>query len=624
MAAKHRISITLFLLLILGNVCLFSQNGVNIEILPGFSGSFNAGYWIPLTVQLESDIPPFDGILEVSLPVGSIHRADRGSYTISRKISLEPWRGRRLLLTLPLPRREELTVRIIRDDEVIAEEDFTLSPFGYRGKTLLLLSRRPDLGIQGGRGWLSLSVHPEALPVSPAGYSSVAAVIFHDAPLNEISPLQVDALIAWVRGGGLLVVTGGIVDPGLLPVRLSETFPYLLHGRADSAEPPGLAGSGRLQLPASPSYPLWLGVLRDDASRLPLSVSGEAGVFPLEAVRSEGLGRVAGCLIDPAASPYLRWKGLGDYWELLLSAQPAGGREFPVTDPLPNLHLQLSRRIPASSGSLLQEGGWFLAPLLLLLVPAFLKRRLRGWLIVSIILPLAAAFFMVSFLPEEKPVYREISLLKGNFRGEGGDLWIKGGITSREGGVFHLPLGSEPFIVLPNGNESLTVFENPREVYLDRGRWETREFFLASSAALPVKTEVVRNGTMVEGFLRWNPGDDYRNAILLGGELTAKEVVLLPEAGGLSFRAVLSREASALEMEADYIKESGRNFSPAQRGYLDYLVSGGLLPREDGADFYFLLFSNRTGTILDPVETENIGLKAVLLEFEFEEIPYED
>jgi hypothetical protein len=54
---------------------------------------------------------------------------------------------------------------------------------------------------------------------------------------------------------------------------------------------------------------------------------------------------------------------------------------------------------------------------------------------------------------------------------------------------------------------------------------------------------------------------------------------------------------------------------------VEYLISEGLLPRENGADFYFLLFDEQKDTFLNPGGTENIGLKAVLLEFDLEEIP---
>jgi len=624
MAAKHRICVTLFLLLLLGNSRLCAQDEVKFEILPGFSGSFNAGYWIPLTLLVETEVPPFDGILEASLPLGGIHRADRGSYTISRRVSLEPGTSRRIIFSIPLQRREELTVRLLRDNQVIAGAEFTLNPYGYSGKTLLLLSRRPDIGIQTGPSWLSLSAHPETLPVTPAGYSSVSAVILHDAPLNEISPLQIEALADWVRGGGLLIVTGGITRPDLLPAELTDLFPYFLHGRGSSSEPPALAGSESRPLPDVPGYPLWLGELKNDARPLFEADSGESGTFPMEAVRSEGRGRVAACLIDPASAPYRKWEGLGDYWAILLSAQPEARMEYPLSDPLPDLHSQLGSRMSDSARLIPAEGGWFLAPLLLLFVPAFLKRRLRGWLILSVLLPLAVSISIATLLPAEKPVYREISLIKGSFAGSSGDLWLKGGITSRSGGDISLSLGNKSFLVLPNGNESLRLSENPREVVLSRERWESREFFLGSPAAIPVETEVSRNTAEVSGYLRWQPGGNYRNAILLGGELAAEQVLLLSEPGGLSFRASLSRDSSSLEKEAEYIKESVKGFTPAQRGYLDYLISGGHLPREKGADFYFLLFNDSGGTILNPKETENIGLSAVLLEFDLEEIPYED
>ena len=66
---------------------------------------------------------------------------------------------------------------------------------------------------------------PEDLPSDPLALSSVNALIVRDTfPLHALSPEQIRAIAAYVKGGGHLIVTGGS-SPPLLPLEWQTWLP---------------------------------------------------------------------------------------------------------------------------------------------------------------------------------------------------------------------------------------------------------------------------------------------------------------------------------------------------------------------------------------------------------------
>ncbi|HYP29275.1 MAG TPA: hypothetical protein VE262_21370 [Blastocatellia bacterium] len=174
---------------------------------------------------------------------------------------------------------------------------------------------RPPRGF--GINQAQLSARPkvisaEDLPRDFVSYDALDVIVLGDAPLNQLSEDQAQALKIWVASGGLLVVTGGADFSGLRAMGLDAMLPVDVQGAGVSS---GIAEMNRLYGDFESGDPTFAmsATVRDGARAL----VGPPDA-PVIAEKDFGTGLVRFVSFNPKINPYRGWEAAKDVWADLL------------------------------------------------------------------------------------------------------------------------------------------------------------------------------------------------------------------------------------------------------------------------------------------------------------------
>ncbi len=171
-----------------------------------------------------------------------------------------------------------------------------------------------------GFGQPTFLAHPTVMPAEDLPrdficYDQLDAVVIGDAPLNQLSEEQSQALRLWVASGGLLIVTGAADIAGLRAIGLESIIPVDPLATSTSQS---LASMAEVYGPfdSSDRSPMLGSRLRPGAYLLLGSADS-----PIVAERSYGSGRIRFVAINPKLNPYRAWSAARDLWsDVLLPA----------------------------------------------------------------------------------------------------------------------------------------------------------------------------------------------------------------------------------------------------------------------------------------------------------------
>ena len=429
------------------------SEGVGAEITAGFSGYYVSGCWTHINISLESQSPPFDAAVELEIPLGSFNIKNRGSYSVIREVRLSPGEPLRLSFSVPVEHSDNITLRILKNGEVLQEKMFELNPRSRELRTALVLNRGGAALPGAWGGLLTLQAHPGTLPVAPQCYGALSAVIIGDAPLEDMSQPQGRALADWIRGGGLLIVRADLADYDSFPRHLSDLLPR--------------------------GY-------------------GEKGEYE----KRVGLGRIASTNADSLK---------------LQDAGAESCSRYPVKDPFPDLIEKTAGFFPSGLPPLALSVLPFMLPLAMSLSAAFAAAKRRRVLIILIAVPACISAAVLLFYPDERPVYTELSCMRADAVSDTGMLFLKGGITSREEGTILIDLNLNDLALPDrNGSASIIAAASGSRLAVERRGWGTAEFFISSIEELPIGTEIRREGEDVSGFIDYR-GEDWKAIFINGG-----------------------------------------------------------------------------------------------------------
>jgi hypothetical protein len=161
-------------------------------------------------------------------------------------------------------------------------------------------------------------VSSEDLPLDYVSYDSLDALVIGDAPLGQLSELQVRAIKNWVASGGFLIVTGGADFAGMRASGLDSILPVSINGAVTSASLEELSTTyGRFD---SSDPALVVSAASKPGSQVLLGSSDRVIVGE----KAYGSGTVRFVAINPKLNPYRGWGSAKDLWnDLLLPAAEA-------------------------------------------------------------------------------------------------------------------------------------------------------------------------------------------------------------------------------------------------------------------------------------------------------------
>lgn len=345
---------------------------LQFDLFPGFGGALAQGAWFPVMFELKNDGPSFNGLIQVSsttfggtegqaaveLPSGTLKRVTlpvyvNQRYTFNWSAELRDEKGRRRA-------------------EALNQQAVPVQPSSWKARLLGAMPRATGgspvvAPIKAGNKELQPVVarlQPALFPDNPIVLQRLDALYLNSEKAIELKEPQVRALLAWLHGGGhLILAVEAISDVNSLPW-LRGIFPGTLVGNRSLRPHPGLQawlGSPMsspddvlftqpgLNMPfpepglndRRPFQELAADALFETealplATIEPESARIEAGTedAPLIVSRDVDRGRVTALLFSPEREPVRSWRHLPALWARLLEV-PAALYEAKT---LPNTH----------------------------------------------------------------------------------------------------------------------------------------------------------------------------------------------------------------------------------------------------------------------------------------------
>ncbi|MDB6027995.1 MAG: hypothetical protein JWM68_4218 [Verrucomicrobiales bacterium] len=364
---KHFITARICSILLLLVFCT-SAHALRFDVFVGFNGAVPEGNWFPITCEVQNDGPSFNGIIEVSAGGGGQ----------ARRVPLELTTGATKRVIIPSfssSRYSTWTARLLNErGKPISEQNIgreNVKNIAWGTPLVASLSRSvggaPILPIpknknQPEQNPIVTRMQATFFPDNPIALEGLGTLYLNSEVALDLKMPQVQALLAWIDGGGHLVLgveQAGDVNAtpwlkGLLPCELNSTaevkpgqdFSDLLRQTVKDASTSqettivksskkntakaktSVSDSSNPSIVADPTF---------DAATLPIvtATAREGEILlsvdshPLIIQTPRGRGRVTVLAFSPEREPFLSWKNRGAFWAQIAQIP---GRFFESTD----------------------------------------------------------------------------------------------------------------------------------------------------------------------------------------------------------------------------------------------------------------------------------------------------
>ncbi|MBM3832639.1 MAG: hypothetical protein FJ403_05085 [Verrucomicrobia bacterium] len=326
---------------------------LQFDVFLGYDGVVRESAWFPVTCEILNDGPSFNGVVEIS--VGNL-RSDQ-----VRRIPLELPTNTRKRFVVPMfasgGRFFQWNARLVDERGKERAERPSLQPRSLPWEGILLgalprtfsgMPALPDMRqARTELKPLAARLQVEQIPDNPIAFEGLDALYLNSEKALGLSVNQAEALLAWVRGGGHLIVTvEQLVDVNttpwlqqLLPCSLTDMVNITIDDeiqqwvragqtQTQSSSRSGAMSSGRRRplgfgenpyqnLVVDPAFvqaqlPIAIGRVRD--GRVMLSVKDR----PLIVEADRGRGRVTLLTFNPEREPFHSWKNRAWFWSKLM------------------------------------------------------------------------------------------------------------------------------------------------------------------------------------------------------------------------------------------------------------------------------------------------------------------
>jgi len=288
---------------------------INMTVKAGFDGYYKDTLWIPVHVTLANDGPDVTGIINIAAP-----RFDGSTVDYNRSIELPSGSRKEAYMFVAVEGFvSKITVSFKVGNDAPVQQSARVTQLSASDLLYGVLASSPSayniltqVDPINGQGRIA-QLNVEDLPPAGVAWHALDALVVSDIDTGTLSPLQKDALQAWVASGGRLIVAGGS-NWQKIAAGLADILPLAPSG---SQTVTGLTSLGAYAYsdPPGESALVTTGTLQPDS----VALVSAADSTPLIAERAVGYGHVDFFTFDPTIAPIKSWPGLDGVFRNLFS-----------------------------------------------------------------------------------------------------------------------------------------------------------------------------------------------------------------------------------------------------------------------------------------------------------------
>lgn len=379
--ANLRATIRCFIFLAL--FCLLSPNVkaafLQFDVFPGYNNTVREAHWFPVTFEVKNEGPTFAGFIQLSS--AQIHRNQ------TRRVPIELPSGTLKRVTIPVfssSRYANWTAQLLSEKgKVLAEQEIYAQNQSTVGSPIKQVSYDTHLlgslaRTAGGTPAFPTTQRPNQAEIQPT-VARLQPSVFPDNPIAldglhslylnseralDLKSPQVNALIAWLQGGGHLIVgveqiadvNGNLWLKSLLPcelvsstkVKTAGEFQRWIQGMnavapSDQTKTNQVKPSSKNKKPSSPAAVVVAptnNLVTDavfeqaeiEVATVTLSdgkTTALAGEIPLACQAQRGRGKITVLLFSPERPPFVAWQNRPWFWANVVGISPT---VFAVSD----------------------------------------------------------------------------------------------------------------------------------------------------------------------------------------------------------------------------------------------------------------------------------------------------
>jgi hypothetical protein len=343
-------------LLLLALSAFSSRAALQFDVFAGYEGYVHEAAWFPITCEVFNDGPSFNAVIEISsgqfaseqvrrvpveLPTNTRKRIVIPIFASAAVRSTIEWTGKLLPENggKAIQERQGISTTVVSWDTTL----MGALPKNFGGSPVFpeLKGNRPELKPIVSRMTL------DQFPDNPITLEGLNVLYLNSEKAPELKANQVTALLAWVRGGGhLIVATDEVGDinatPWLkqfLPMELTESKTLKMdqevinwmHSQRvadDTLDTSQLAGNRRVRRNLQPTGNAYTDLPVDTnfkGAELPVGVGQRKDGYvlfaaqnsPLAVQAARGRGKVTLLTFSPEREPFRSWKARGYFWAKL-------------------------------------------------------------------------------------------------------------------------------------------------------------------------------------------------------------------------------------------------------------------------------------------------------------------
>ncbi|CAM3731989.1 hypothetical protein [Alicyclobacillus pomorum] len=325
----RRASLALFVAMVpwslLGSPLVSAQPSIHMSSVVGFNGFYSKNQWVPVTMTIVNNGPATNAELDSYVDFGVGDRMAQG--TLRWQVRLPAYQTVTKQIAVPGPMVDRETVECVVNGQPVASSKLSGTALGSVS-LVGVLSKDAQLarvltGLtdgEGGNPVLPVTLFPANLPDAANLLSGLTAITLKpDTITDTLTPQQRNALLTWVKLGGMLIVTGADTVPGwtnylpILPgpekVVKGDKLASFLSGSVTPPQDFEMYGKGVLS-----SATVWAGTSDE----------------PYIAALKLGRGTIVQTSFNPTQPSLVSWSSNAALWtKLLQQGNPQGASAIP-------------------------------------------------------------------------------------------------------------------------------------------------------------------------------------------------------------------------------------------------------------------------------------------------------